>query len=65
VIEVQIPRDRIKGGLERPAGRPWGANFCRSMKYPPRPEDTFSGWSPLLRGRFAQPDLFGHIFFVK
>jgi hypothetical protein len=65
VIEVQLPRDRIKGGLERPAGRPWGANFCRSMKYPPRPEDTFSGWSPLLRGRFAQPDLFGHIFFVK
>ncbi|GAH49341.1 unnamed protein product, partial [marine sediment metagenome] len=52
-------------GLERPDGRPWGANYCRSMQNPPRPEDRFSSWSPLIRGKFHQPDLFAHIFFVK
>lgn len=65
VVEVRIPRGSMDGGLREPQGRPWGANFCRSMLNPPRPEDTFSGWSPLLRGKFHQPDLFGHIFFVK
>jgi len=65
VVEVELPRKSIHDGLERPVGRPWGANFCRTMQNPKRDEDRFSCWSPLLRGRFAQPDLFGHIFFVK
>ena len=65
VVEAQLPRKSMKGGLDRPDGRPWGANFCRTTNHPPRDEDRFSCWSPLLRGRFHQPDLFGHIFFVK
>ena len=65
VVEVKLPRRSMADGLERPIGRPWGANFCRSMVHPPRDEDRFSSWSPLIRGRFHQPDLFGHIFFVK
>ena len=65
VMEIELPRKSIKDGLHRPIGRPWGANFGRSMVHAPRPEDQFSCWSPLLRGRFHQPDLFGHIFFVK
>ena len=65
VVEAELPRKGIRRGLDRPEGRPWGANFCRTTFHPPRPEDQFSCWSPLIRGRFHQPDLFGHIFFVK
>ncbi|MBT3380646.1 MAG: DUF4838 domain-containing protein [Lentisphaerae bacterium] len=65
IMEIRLPRAGLKDGLHRPVGRPWGANFCRTMARPARPEDHFSCWSPLLRGRFAQPDLFAHIFFVK
>jgi len=65
VVEVELPRKSIGGGTPDPVGRPWGANFCRSAIHPPRPEDMFSCWSPLLRGKFHQPDLFAHIFFVK
>lgn len=65
VVEVRLPRSSMTDGLERPDGRPWGANYCRSMQNPPRPEDRFSSWSPLIRGKFHQPDLFAHIFFVK
>jgi len=65
IVEVQLPRKSIKGGLDRPDGRPWGANFGRTTHRPPRPEDQFSCWSPLVRGKFHQPDLFGHIFFMK
>lgn len=65
IVEVRIPRSCMEGGMETPQGRPWGANFCRSMQKPPRPEDAFCGWSPLLRGKFHQPDLFAHIFLVK
>lgn len=65
VVEVRIPRAAMANGLEQPDGRPWGANFCRSMQHPPQPADQFSGWSPALRGKFHQPDLFGHIYFVK
>ncbi len=65
VVEVRLPRASMTDGLQTPDGRPWGANFCRSMRNPPQPRDQFSGWSPLLRGKFHQPDLFGHIFFVK
>ncbi len=65
VVEVRLPRASMAGGLIRPDGRPWGANFARSTNKPPRPEDQFSCWSPLLRGKFHQPDLFAHIFFVK
>jgi len=64
-LEVAWPRGSMKDGLARPDGRPWGANFCRTMNSPPRPEDRFSCWSPLIRGKFHQPDLFGHIFFMK
>jgi len=65
VVEVRLPRANMTGGVPRPIGRPWGANYCRSMQTPPRTEDTFSSWSPLIRGKFHQPDLFAHIFFVK
>ena len=65
VMEVRLPRQSVKDGMHRPVGRPWGANFCRTMANPAEDRDRFSCWSPLLRGRFAQPDLFAHIFFVK
>ena len=65
IVEVRLPRASIHNGLEDPVGRPWGANFARSCNQPPRPEDKYSCWSPLLRGAFHQPDLFGHIFFMK
>ncbi len=65
VVEVRVPRASMQDGLERPDGRPWGANFGRSTHAPPQPQDQFSCWSPLIRGKFHQPDLFGHIFFVK
>ena len=65
VMEVRLPRQSMKDGLHRPVGRPWGANFCRTMASPAEDRDRFSCWSPLLRGKFAQPDLFAHIFFVK
>jgi hypothetical protein len=63
IVEVAVPRANMNDGLKRPATHPWGANFCRSMRNPPKPEDTFSRWSPLLLGGFHQPDLFGHIIF--
>ena len=65
IMEVRLPRNAMKGGTAPAAGRPWGANFCRSMRKPPRPGDQFSGWSPLLRGKFHQPDLFGHVDFTE
>lgn len=65
VVEVKLPRKSMTDGLTQPDERPWGANFCRSMLHPPQPADAFSCWSPLLRGKFHQPDLFGHIYFVK
>ncbi|MDP6354062.1 MAG: DUF4838 domain-containing protein [Planctomycetota bacterium] len=65
VVEIKLPRKSIIDGLIRPDGRPWGANFGRSTGNPPRPEDRFSCWSPLLRGKFHQPDLFGHLYFAK
>ncbi|MCK5804044.1 MAG: DUF4838 domain-containing protein [Lentisphaeria bacterium] len=65
VMEIRLPRTVIKDGLVRPVGRPWGANFCRTMGSPAAEKDQFSCWSPLLRGKFAQPGLFAHIFFVK
>lgn len=65
IVEVRIPRANMQDGLIEPQGRPWGANFCRSMQHPPVEKDTFSTWSPLIRGKFHQPELFGHIFFVK
>jgi hypothetical protein len=33
------------------------------MRRPPREADRYSSWSPLLRGKFHQPDLFGHLVF--
>jgi len=65
VVEVRIPRENMQDGTVEPVGRPWGANFARSMQNPPQPQDQFSCWSPLIRGKFHQPELFGHIFFVK
>lgn len=65
IVEVRIPRAGLEDGLIEPVGRPWGANFCRSMRQPPQEKDTYSCWSPLIRGKFHQPELFGHIFFVK
>lgn len=65
IVEVRIPRGVMDKGLEQPDGVPWGANFCRSMQNPPQPKDTFSTWSPMIRGKFHQPELFGHIFLVK
>ena len=63
VMEVRLPRKSMKGGLDEPVKGSWGVNFCRSMKQPPRENDRYSSWSPLLRGLFHQPDLFGHVSF--
>jgi hypothetical protein len=63
ILEAAMPRKNIDGGLETPRGRPWGANFCRTQRNPDRKEDTYSTMSKILKGRFDQPDLFGHIFF--
>ncbi len=65
VIEIRLPRETMGNAEKDPVGRPWGANFCRTTWDAPKPEDQFSSWSPLLRGKFHQPDLFAHIFFVK
>ncbi len=65
IVEVRIPRADMADGLIEPKGRPWGANFGRSVQRPPQEKDAFSCWSPLIRGKFHQPELFGHIFFVK
>ncbi|MFW6060071.1 MAG: DUF4838 domain-containing protein [Phycisphaeraceae bacterium] len=68
IVEVALPRDRLEGGpitpgTSREADRPWGVNFCRTMNDPPRKDDRFSTFSPLLRGGFHQPDLFAHMYF--
>ncbi len=65
IVEVRIPRDSIEDGMDTPEDRPWGANFGRSMVNPPQPVDQFSCFSPLIRGKFHQPELFGDIMFVE
>jgi hypothetical protein len=65
IVEVRIPRASMEDAAEVPAGTAWGANFGRSMVEPPRPVDQFSCWSPLIRGKFHQPELFGEIRFVE
>ena len=65
IVEVRIPRGSMDDGMVDPADRPWGANFGRSMRKPPVEKDMYSCWSPLIRGKFHQPELFGEIFFVK
>ena len=70
VVEIAVPRGSMQDGDVTPgakrsgeAARPWGVNFCRTMSEPPRKADRFSCFSPLLRGRFHQPDLFAHMYF--
>jgi Domain of unknown function (DUF4838)/Carbohydrate family 9 binding domain-like/Glycosyl hydrolase family 67 N-terminus len=65
VVEVALPRKSMKDGIARPFKRPWGGNFCRATYKPARAKDKYSTWSPMLRGRFHQPDMFGHLHFVK
>ena len=62
VMEVAIPRKSFPENELLPT-HPWGANFCRTMQKPPVKEDRFSTWSQMIRGSFAQPDMFGHLFF--
>lgn len=64
VMEVAIPRKSFPENELR-VTHPWGANFCRTMQQPPVKEDRFSTWSQMVRGSFAQPDMFGHLFFVN
>lgn len=63
VLEVALPRRAMQNGQTVPANGRWGANFCRTQQYPPTETDRFSGTSPLLRGKFHQPDLFGYLVF--
>jgi len=65
VVEVRLPRAGMKDGMQSHIDKPWGANFGRSTAHAPRPEDRFSCWSPLIRGKFHQPDLFGHVIFPQ
>lgn len=63
VVEIAIPRSSFNNGLKNPTDHPWGANFCRTAMKATDPKDRFSCWSPLLIGRFHQPDMFGHVYF--
>jgi uncharacterized protein DUF4838/cellulose/xylan binding protein with CBM9 domain len=63
-MEVAIPRKSFPENVTYPK-YPWGANVCRTMSNPPRPEDRFSTWSKMIRGKFHQPDMFGHFFFTN
>ncbi len=64
VMEVAIPRKSFPENTTNPK-HPWGANVCRTMSHPPRPEDKFSTWSRMIRGKFHQPDMFGHFIFTN
>jgi Domain of unknown function (DUF4838)/Carbohydrate family 9 binding domain-like len=63
IIEMRIPRAAMTDGTASPVDRPWGINFCRSYRNPPREKDTFTSFSPIMRGRFSQPYLFAQVFF--
>ena len=70
VVEIALPRARMAAGEVTPGAkhsaepdRPWGINFCRTIGAPPRKQDRFSCFSPLLRGGFHQPELFAHLYF--
>jgi len=67
IVEIALPRKNLPGGLDTPKDRPWGANFGRSlsMKDVRNNEQRFSCFSPILRGRFHQPELFGRMFFQE
>jgi len=65
VLEAALPRAVMTNGLTVPKGGRWGVNFCRTQHRPPRVNDRFSGTSPLLRGAFHQPDLFGFLVFAE
>ena len=64
VVEIAIPFESLGGEpADDVVGDMWGANFCRTMSAPPERKDTFSGFSPVLRGAFHRPDSFGAIMF--
>ena len=63
-VEMAIPFESLGGEpADDVGGETWGANFCRTMSTPPTRKDTFSGFSPVLRGAFHRPDSFGAIMF--
>jgi len=59
-LEISLPLRAV--GNASLQGK-WGANFCRTLHVPPKRVDRFSSTSPLMRGAFHQPDLFGHLTF--
>ena len=64
IMEVAIPRKSFPENVTYPS-YPWGANVCRTMSKPPVEKDKFSTWSRMIRGKFHQPDMFGHFFFTN
>ena len=62
--EIALPLEiLVEDPAKEIAGSMWGANFCRTMSAPPTRKDTFSGFSPVLRGAFHRPDSFGAVMF--
>lgn len=65
VVEVAVPRKNMDHAAYKSRGQQtWGANFCRTQRKTREghEKDRFSRWSPILFGKFHQPDLFGHVF---
>ncbi len=66
VMELRIPRKNLgDAGLKHPGERPWGVNLNRTMLNPPREKDRYASFSPLMRGKFGQPDLFCRVYFKE
>lgn len=64
VVEMAIPLEHLgHDPADVLAGDTWRANFCRSTSKPPKRQDKYSGFSPVLRGKFHNPELFGAIRF--
>ena len=63
VLEMAIPLKSLRGAPGKLTGRHWTANFCRTTFSPPRPADRYTSASPMMRGRFHQPSLFGRVAF--
>lgn len=61
--EIAIPRKNMENAMGKAGEKGWAANFCRTMRAVPGKKNIYCTWSPLVRGKFAQPDLFGVMVF--
>jgi hypothetical protein len=66
-VELAVPLKNLKGGnaIKSGSAGPWGMNVCRTIANPPADKDKFNTFSKLITGKFAQPDLFAKIYFLK